>query len=197
MLRKPCQFCQRLHALHHVDQATARFVRVHSLHRASSHILVHPPGCCCCSAGTINASCTANSTSEYCLSIAGFSCRYSYRLSSEICRAAAGACDAPELCSGTSTECPADVLLPSSLVCRAASVSPPMPAQNCTGSSTTCPAVRHACSMFLLCMLRCFCLQHAKVELDQQCDLDMQFAVLAVFFCKLSSASGLLLRSQQ
>jgi hypothetical protein len=56
------------------------------------------------------------------------------------CRASAGDCNATEVCNGTAVDCPADVFLPSTTVCRAASVSPPTPAQNCTGSSAVCPA---------------------------------------------------------
>src|SRR5205823_852426 len=87
---------------------------------------------------------------------------------SQICRAASAACDPPETCTGTSTTCPSDTKKPSGTACPAdtnpctldqcngASNSCQHPAgnagaqcraaadecdlaENCTGTSTTCP----------------------------------------------------------
>lgn len=89
--------------------------------------------------GAVNAGC-ANSTSNFCLNIGGIICGYSMKAAGTTCRASAGDCDAAETCNGTAVDCPADAFLPSSTVCRAATVTPVVPAQNCTGSSAVCPA---------------------------------------------------------
>jgi hypothetical protein len=59
-----------------------------------------------------------------------------------ICRPPAGACDALEVCDGSSTECPADAFLPPSTTCRGATGSCDI-AESCTGSSAACPADAH------------------------------------------------------
>src|SRR5262249_7839252 len=56
------------------------------------------------------------------------------------CRRSAGACDGAEKCSGTSATCPADVLAPSTTVCRAAVSAECDVAEKCTGASAVCPA---------------------------------------------------------
>ena len=53
------------------------------------------------------------------------------------CRAAAGACDLAEQCTGTSTTCPADAK--STALCRA-SAGVCDPAEFCPGNSNNCPA---------------------------------------------------------
>ena len=59
------------------------------------------------------------------------------------CRPSAdgGVCDPPELCTGTSTDCPPNVFRPSSVECRASAdggvCDPP---EFCTGTSAGCPA---------------------------------------------------------
>jgi hypothetical protein len=55
-----------------------------------------------------------------------------------VCRAAAGDCDFPETCNGTSAACPADAMKPASTVCRAA-VGPCDLDERCTGTSVACP----------------------------------------------------------
>ena len=55
------------------------------------------------------------------------------------CRAANGACDAAEFCTGSSAECPADSFASDSTVCRASNGICD-PAEFCTGSSPECPA---------------------------------------------------------
>lgn len=55
------------------------------------------------------------------------------------CRAATDACDAGEICGGTSVACPVDGLLPSSTVCRPGTDMCD-PAERCTGTTAACPA---------------------------------------------------------
>ncbi|HYY06800.1 MAG TPA: DUF4215 domain-containing protein, partial [Candidatus Limnocylindria bacterium] len=55
------------------------------------------------------------------------------------CRAAAGACDVAETCTGTSTTCPADAFLPASTVCRASAGECDL-AETCPGNGANCPA---------------------------------------------------------
>ena len=73
--------------------------------------------------------------------VEGFCCTSSCQFASNItvCRAAAGECDLPEFCTGSSPACPADQLKPSGTVCRAAAGECDE-AESCTGSSPTCPA---------------------------------------------------------
>jgi len=54
------------------------------------------------------------------------------------CRAAAGGCDAAEVCSGTSPACPADRLQPDGAECRPATGPCDVP-ELCSGSSPACP----------------------------------------------------------
>src|SRR5437870_3376047 len=56
-----------------------------------------------------------------------------------VCRPAAGPCDAAELCTGSSAQCPADTLKPSTFECRPAA-GPCDAAERCTGSDAACPA---------------------------------------------------------
>ena len=55
------------------------------------------------------------------------------------CRDSAGVCDAQELCTGSSGECPADVIRPSSFTCRPSAGACDL-ADNCDGIHTDCPA---------------------------------------------------------
>ncbi len=55
------------------------------------------------------------------------------------CRAAAGPCDAAEICSGASADCPVDALLPPGTTCRAAAGDCDA-AESCAGDSAACPA---------------------------------------------------------
>src|SRR5207249_3839139 len=55
------------------------------------------------------------------------------------CRAAAGPCDVPATCTGTSTTCPADGFESSSVECRSATGECDL-AENCPGNGPTCPA---------------------------------------------------------
>src|SRR5579884_1837130 len=55
-----------------------------------------------------------------------------------VCRPAAGACDLAEVCSGTSSQCPADAFAPPGTVCHAAT-GPCDTTQTCTGTSPLCP----------------------------------------------------------
>lgn len=54
------------------------------------------------------------------------------------CRAAAGPCDTPEACSGTSSTCPNDSFLPAATACRSAAGVCDV-AESCTGTSALCP----------------------------------------------------------
>src|SRR5438093_6412616 len=56
-----------------------------------------------------------------------------------VCRASVAACDAAEMCTGTSRDCPADQLAPAGTVCRA-SAGPCDAIESCTGTSASCPA---------------------------------------------------------
>ncbi len=67
------------------------------------------------------------------------------RAAGTVCRPSAGACDVAESCTGTSTACPADAMLPASTVCRAVA-GPCDVAESCTGSSAACPADSFASS---------------------------------------------------
>jgi hypothetical protein len=56
-----------------------------------------------------------------------------------VCRPAAGPCDAPESCDGASNDCPADGFLPASTECRSAAGACDV-AESCTGASAECPS---------------------------------------------------------
>ena len=55
------------------------------------------------------------------------------------CRAAAGDCDAAEVCDGAGTACPKDAFKAAAMVCRQAAGACDV-AETCTGASATCPA---------------------------------------------------------
>ena len=59
--------------------------------------------------------------------------------STSVCRAAAGACDVAEACTGLSAACPADALAPPTTVCRNAAGDCDV-AESCTGTTVMCPA---------------------------------------------------------
>ena len=63
------------------------------------------------------------------------------RAAGTVCRAAAGACDVAETCTGSSAACPADRLASAGAVCRTAAGRCDA-AETCTGSSAACPADR-------------------------------------------------------
>jgi hypothetical protein len=56
-----------------------------------------------------------------------------------VCRPSAGACDAAEMCTGSSTTCPTDAFASSTVVCRPSEGACDT-AESCTGSGATCPA---------------------------------------------------------
>src|SRR5207244_5083057 len=67
-------------------------------------------------------------------------CVHSAGNAGTVCRAASGACDFTETCTGTSTTCPADGVQPNTFVCRAGSGDICDPAETCDGTSKSCPA---------------------------------------------------------
>jgi len=62
------------------------------------------------------------------------------------CRAAAGDCDVAEVCTGTSSACPADAMKSAGTECRAAAGECDV-AETCSGTSPTCPADRKRTSV--------------------------------------------------
>jgi hypothetical protein len=64
--------------------------------------------------------------------------RCAFRPESEVCRPAAGVCDARETCPGDASDCPGDALMPSSEVCRPAAGDCDL-AESCTGRGPDCP----------------------------------------------------------
>jgi hypothetical protein len=76
----------------------------------------------------------ANGASNFCCTS---SCQF--RLPGQVCRAAAGACDPVEVCTGASATCPLDVFFPAGLECRPANGVCDL-AEFCPGSGPTCPA---------------------------------------------------------
>jgi cysteine-rich repeat protein len=62
-----------------------------------------------------------------------------YESTATVCRAPAGPCDAPEMCTGTSSGCPVDAQRSSVSVCRAPAGACDL-AELCSGSSVSCPA---------------------------------------------------------
>lgn len=90
-------------------------------------------------AGTPLAGCT-NSTLQYCspAPASGSLCRYAYKAATTVCRAAAGPCDAPESCTGSSAFCPANSFLGTSQVCRPAAGICDQE-ERCTGAQAGCP----------------------------------------------------------
>src|SRR5262249_22423057 len=69
----------------------------------------------------------------------GMDCQHRVGNAGAVCRAAAGACDAAETCSGTSATCPDDLKRDAGDVCR-----PPAGAcdvaETCDGTNDDCPA---------------------------------------------------------
>jgi cysteine-rich repeat protein len=63
----------------------------------------------------------------------------SFATSTQTCRTAAGGCDAPETCSGSSATCGPDLRRPSTFVCRPAVSDQCDVAETCNGTSATCP----------------------------------------------------------
>jgi hypothetical protein len=59
--------------------------------------------------------------------------------STALCRASAGVCDVAEFCNGASNTCPADGFASALTLCRAAA-GPCDVAENCTGTGPNCPA---------------------------------------------------------
>ena len=55
-----------------------------------------------------------------------------------LCRAQAGVCDVAETCTGTSTTCPLDAFVPTTIECRSAA-GPCDVAEACSGTSAACP----------------------------------------------------------
>jgi subtilisin-like proprotein convertase family protein len=55
-----------------------------------------------------------------------------------VCRPAAGGCDIADVCSGTSTSCPQDLIRPSQFICRPAGGGCDV-AETCNGASAFCP----------------------------------------------------------
>jgi len=72
---------------------------------------------------------------------AGFCCSATCQLNSAatVCRAAVGACDVAETCTGTSPYCPANTYKASTTVCRSVAGACDV-AETCTGTSAYCPA---------------------------------------------------------
>ncbi len=55
-----------------------------------------------------------------------------------VCRAAAGACDIEEVCTGTGAQCPPDMLVSANTVCRPAANACDV-AESCNGTDPACP----------------------------------------------------------
>jgi hypothetical protein len=90
-----------------------------------------PSGSLCTSDGNPCSLDECNGTSDLCQHPAGNA--------GATCRPAAGICDVDEVCTGSSTTCPADAFEPSSVVCRPDAGECDL-AENCTGSGAACPA---------------------------------------------------------
>src|SRR5439155_828425 len=95
--------------------------------------LVRTAGTACTDDGNV---CTA----EVCNGTVGApACVHNPGNAGTVCRAAAGACDVAETCTGSSSSCPPDLFQPSSTVCRAAAGACDL-AERCSGNSSDCPA---------------------------------------------------------
>ena len=68
----------------------------------------------------------------------GGTCVHAAGNAGAVCRSAAGPCDVAEVCTGTSPDCPADVLQPETVECRPAAGVCDL-AEYCTGTSAACP----------------------------------------------------------
>ncbi|MBY0280139.1 hypothetical protein K2Z84_32805 [Candidatus Binatia bacterium] len=67
------------------------------------------------------------------------SCTHTAGNAGVVCRAATGACDVAETCTGAGTTCPADGFATSATVCRPANGACDL-AETCTGTGPACPA---------------------------------------------------------
>jgi hypothetical protein len=74
-------------------------------------------------------------TNDFC---SAGTCAHSMAAAGVVCRPANGACDAAEVCTGSSTVCPADAYAPTTTTCRPA-VDACDAQEQCTGKSTVCP----------------------------------------------------------
>jgi hypothetical protein len=88
-------------------------------------------------------------------------CAHSLAPSGTVCRASNGACDATELCTGSSTVCPPDLYFASGVSCSAP-VGPCDLGATCSGKSTECPppalkASGTLCSAATACGLAAYC----------------------------------------
>src|SRR5207247_6666527 len=82
-----------------------------------SDCVVTPPSCSNDSQCDDQNPCTV----DQCVSSGGTRfCRSTAGNAGAVCRPSAGVCDAAEVCSGTSRECPADTKQPAGTVCRPA-----------------------------------------------------------------------------
>ena len=79
-----------------------------------------------CPGGSVCSSC--NEAADNCFTAGGTACRLS-----------SGVCDPAELCTGTSTDCPSNTLLPTSQQCRAAANTVCDVPEFCTGTGGACP----------------------------------------------------------
>ncbi len=66
-------------------------------------------------------------------------CKPTYEPATTVCRAPAGDCDLADTCTGSSADCPADLIAPADTLCRAAAGECDA-AEVCDGLSVACPA---------------------------------------------------------
>lgn len=91
----------------------------------------------CTTAVAVNCDDGLACTTDRCATAEG--CRHDTVAQGTICRAAVGACDVAETCSGLPSECPVDAVAPPGETCRA-SVDTCDVAELCDGATTACPA---------------------------------------------------------